>query len=609
MLLLCALVAGSSSVWADETPKILFLETFGSTTSNTALTSYTGYSATAAMFTTSGNINTHYSGNGSVGKNNLADANLSNGYTDASGLSGCYHTGTANTKKTIIQISNINIEGYESLSLSFGALGGSASHNIDVSYIIDSGSETSLISNGSITNANWTLLTQSIAATGKSLTLIFSHTPSKAWMIRMDDIKVTGIASSGSSTPSISANDVDIDYNATNGSIAYTLNSATGNVSASVTSGDWLTLGTITASAVPFTCSANTETTARTATVTLSFSGATDKVVTVTQAAYSPVVVTLDLTTNTDWEFPTSKTEGPKTYTRNGYSIILEGPDNGFYFDSNNLMLGKKDATLTLPAFGFNVSKIKVYGTSSSSANVKFNIYVGDDAVSTEATSSQVDHEFEIAAAKREVGTIYMIKVTNANNMRITKIEIIGNGCEAREVTSFGWATYVTQNDMKFPAGRAYVVTNASVGNAITKAEVTDVPAGTPVLLKDEGAVTAMLLDAAPDAPATNMLSVCDGTIASGKYAYVLAKNGTSAGFKQWTGDAADLTNRVVMLLDEAAEAPSFIPLDGETTGINTVNGSGFMVNGSEVYNLNGQRVAQPTKGLYIVNGRKVVIK
>ena len=28
-----------------------------------------------------------------------------------------------------------------------------------------------------------------------------------------------------------------------------------------------------------------------------------------------------------------------------------------------------------------------------------------------------------------------------------------------------------------------------------------------------------------------------------------------------------------------------------------------------EFYNLAGQRVAQPTKGLYIVNGKKVVIK
>ena len=46
---------------------------------------------------------------------------------------------------------------------------------------------------------------------------------------------------------------------------------------------------------------------------------------------------------------------------------------------------------------------------------------------------------------------------------------------------------------------------------------------------------------------------------------------------------------------------------EGETTGINAVHGEGFMVNG--YYNLNGQRVAKPTKGLFIVNGKKVVIK
>lgn len=46
---------------------------------------------------------------------------------------------------------------------------------------------------------------------------------------------------------------------------------------------------------------------------------------------------------------------------------------------------------------------------------------------------------------------------------------------------------------------------------------------------------------------------------------------------------------------------------EGGTTGINAVHGEGFMVNG--YYNLNGQRVAKPTKGLFIVNGKKVVIK
>lgn len=92
-------------------------------------------------------------------------------------------------------------------------------------------------------------------------------------------------ASSGGENPSIAASNVNIDYNVTSGSIAYSLANATGNVSASVTTGDWLTLGTITASEVPFTCSANTESTARTATVTLSYTGASDKVVTITQTA------------------------------------------------------------------------------------------------------------------------------------------------------------------------------------------------------------------------------------------------------------------------------------------------------------------------------------
>lgn len=171
----------------------IFLETFGEAGDNTpTYASYTGYSAIAPLFTTEGTVNSHYSGDGKIGKSTYAEANLSNGYTGASGLSGCYHSGVKNTTKTILTISNINIAGYENLSLSFGALGGSASHTVSVTYKIDDGSETTLISSGAITNASWTLLSQSIPSTGNSLTLNFKHTPSKAWLIRMDDIKVTG---------------------------------------------------------------------------------------------------------------------------------------------------------------------------------------------------------------------------------------------------------------------------------------------------------------------------------------------------------------------------------------------------------------------------------
>ncbi len=93
------------------------------------------------------------------------------------------------------------------------------------------------------------------------------------------------------SSPSFSADNVDIAYNATSGSITYSINNSVegGVVSAAVTEGNWLTLGSGTASPISFTCSANAGTTARTATVTLTYSYNTNqtitKTITVTQTA------------------------------------------------------------------------------------------------------------------------------------------------------------------------------------------------------------------------------------------------------------------------------------------------------------------------------------
>lgn len=44
-------------------------------------------------------------------------------------------------------------------------------------------------------------------------------------------------------------------------------------------------------------------------------------------------------------------------------------------------------------------------------------------------------------------------------------------------------------------------------------------------------------------------------------------------------------------------------------TGINSIDNGKWTIDNSEVYNLAGQRVVKPTKGLYIQNGKKIVIK
>ena len=55
-------------------------------------------------------------------------------------------------------------------------------------------------------------------------------------------------------------------------------------------------------------------------------------------------------------------------------------------------------------------------------------------------------------------------------------------------------------------------------------------------------------------------------------------------------------------------DAPIFFSFDNETTSINMVKGEGIVTNG-EVYNLNGQRVMSPNKGLFIKNGKKILVK
>lgn len=183
---------GVGNVWGDTT--VLFQETFGVAKDATyAYSSYDKYSAEASYFTT-GTAQTNYTGAGTVGKSTYAAANLSSGYTGASGFSGIYHQGTQNTTATIIQISNISISDFTDLHLSFGALGGGTSHTVDAYYQIDDGDKTQIIKSGTITNANWTLQGADIPTTGKNLTIWIEHTPTKGWTIRIDDILVTGTA-------------------------------------------------------------------------------------------------------------------------------------------------------------------------------------------------------------------------------------------------------------------------------------------------------------------------------------------------------------------------------------------------------------------------------
>jgi len=51
------------------------------------------------------------------------------------------------------------------------------------------------------------------------------------------------------------------------------------------------------------------------------------------------------------------------------------------------------------------------------------------------------------------------------------------------------------------------------------------------------------------------------------------------------------------------------IEVTSEKDGIKAIDNGQLTIGNSPVYNLNGQRVENPGKGIYIQNGRKVLVK
>ncbi len=187
-------------------------------------------------------------------------------------------------------------------------------------------------------------------------------------------------------------------------------------------------------------------------------------------------------------------------------------------------------------------------------------------------------------------------------------------------IGSTGWATYSNNsNAVDFTnlngVVEAYTISGAS-GTAITKADVdATAKAGTGLLLNAAaGTYVIPLTTSGTDYSASNKLvAVSSSTTVekaeSGYTNYVLALVDEKAVFQYINGTSATVGAGKAYLklnISDPASART-LTLDDETTGINEEL---RMKNEESVFfDLQGRRVAQPIKGLYIVNGKKVIIK
>ena len=106
-------------------------------------------------------------------------------------------------------------------------------------------------------------------------------------------------------------------------------------------------------------------------------------------------------------------------------------------------------------------------------------------------------------------------------------------------------------------------------------------------------------------------ITAANMTVANTKFYRLTMHDGTKIGFWWGAADGAafDLAaNKAYLAIPYASEARAGLWFgEGDVTAIEAVKTQN--VAKGEYFNLAGQRVAQPTKGLYIVNGRKAIVK
>ena len=195
------------------------------------------------------------------------------------------------------------------------------------------------------------------------------------------------------------------------------------------------------------------------------------------------------------------------------------------------------------------------------------------------------------------------------------------------EISSLGWSTFSSVYALDFknatPSGlTAYMVTGTSgtdKESTITPEAVDNVPGSTGLLLNGaEGTFfyTIPVLASSSTNTENNLMkaAVTATTVSysdNNGYNYVLAENNGTPEFKHIVSGehpSANIAAGKAYLALSAPSAPTLSLNFNNTTGIGATLMNNERVN-SEIYNLAGQRVAKPTKGLYIVNGRKVVMK
>lgn len=187
-----------------------------------------------------------------------------------------------------------------------------------------------------------------------------------------------------------------------------------------------------------------------------------------------------------------------------------------------------------------------------------------------------------------------------------TSLEVTLNSAEGAT-----WASLYLPFGVELPDGlKAYTGTRNDAEQTVTLTAIDAVPAETGVIL--EGSAETYTLTIADDVTAGATDNAFTGTNQQltdiGKTAYYTLGYGLK-GLGLYHPNQTTLRANVAFMLKGAQGVQGYrLDLGGTTTGIEGAPAAGAATDGTW-YDLGGRRVTSPTKGVYVKNGRKVVVR
>lgn len=184
---------------------------------------------------------------------------------------------------------------------------------------------------------------------------------------------------------------------------------------------------------------------------------------------------------------------------------------------------------------------------------------------------------------------------------------------QMNKTMSSEYATIAAPVALNIPAGvKAYTVTVDEAKETAILEEVTDIiPAGVAVVLKKENAADNFSFTFAAEGTTSNANSLvgvyADTEIGSDINAYILGNGTQGIGFYQMNANDRTLgANKAYLALPASMSGVRSITIGGPTTGIEDTVTEGAQA--EEYYDLQGRRVMNPTKGIYVTKSGKKVI-